>query len=603
MSSDNNKTFSYNNIFSLPNVAFSLPVIYSDNCSKLSYDISKTLELNHEDADIRTTDNTPIYNELFTNNLTISKLQSEMLVDMSRYYTIDIKFLKHTQKMLKTYAAKIKEEKDDAFFYKIQSKLADDVYTKWKQICENPSFCEKYSFISWDHAQFVNRNPQILQIIGMYSLISPLLSLCIPIVLLIIPFFILKINGIHLTMTNYVNILTHIASNYALVKLFTDFNSSNTNERVVLVVSAMLFLFSIYQNILSCVNFYNTSKEIYSHLNKLKLYLQQTIVLMHEHNNLISNFSTYTKFSRILSNHINILSELEHNISSDKFVSINSFSQIGKNMEIFYALHNDKCPRRNALAYSFGFNGYIMNIRTLAEHISALRLGKVTYSSNTSSNPFFTQMYYPKFISDSHNNCIVKNNVNFNKNKNIVLSGPNASGKTTLLKSVMINILLAQQFGYGCFDKLTLSPFNNLYCYLNIPDTSGRDSLFQAEARRCKEILENIKEMPSVRHFCIFDELYSGTNPDEAVQSAIAFIKYISELDNVNSILSTHYLELCNKVRKLDFVKNFHMKVKQTDKDKRWSYTYKLSRGISTIKGGIKILNDLEYPTEIISNL
>ena len=68
-----------------------------------------------------------------------------------------------------------------------------------------------------------------------------------------------------------------------------------------------------------------------------------------------------------------------------------------------------------------------------------------------------------------------------------------------------------------------------LHCYINIPDTSGRDSLFQAEARRCKEILSLIENNKENNHFCIFDELYSGTNPIEAVATSYSYLKYINE--------------------------------------------------------------------------
>ena len=90
--------------------------------------------------------------------------------------------------------------------------------------------------------------------------------------------------------------------------------------------------------------------------------------------------------------------------------------------------------------------------------------------------------------------------------KNIVITGPNASGKTTTLKTTIINILLSQQIGYGCFESLEMMPYDYVHCYLNIPDTSGRDSLFQAEARRCKEILDIIEQNSNERHFCLFDE-------------------------------------------------------------------------------------------------
>ena len=51
---------------------------------------------------------------------------------------------------------------------------------------------------------------------------------------------------------------------------------------------------------------------------------------------------------------------------------------------------------------------------------------------------------------------------------------------------------MSQQIGYGCYSSAKIKCYDNFHSYLNIPDTSGRDSLFQAEARRCKDILETI---------------------------------------------------------------------------------------------------------------
>ena len=195
-------------------------------------------------------------------------------------------------------------------------------------------------------------------------------------------------------------------------------------------------------------------------------------------------------------------------------------------------------------------------------------------------------MYYPKFINDADvitNDCIL--------DKNMIITGPNASGKTTMLKSAFINILLSQQIGFGCFESLDLHPYDDFHCYLNIPDTSGRDSLFQAEARRCKEIIDCINEgeegegeeegeeegkegkegkedlgKEGKTHFCIFDELYSGTNPDEAVLSAKSFMDYIVKNDNVTCLLTTHYTKLCKKLAKNKRIQNFSMK---TEKKKR----------------------------------
>ena len=141
----------------------------------------------------------------------------------------------------------------------------------------------------------------------------------------------------------------------------------------------------------------------------------------------------------------------------------------------------------------------------------------------------------------------------------MIITGPNASGKTTILKSTLINIIFTQQFGCGFYDSAKFSPFKHIHCYLNIPDTSGRDSLFQAEARRCKEILDVITSNKKDSHFCAFDELYSGTNPEEAETSAAAFMLYLQKYKNVSSLLTTHFVKVCKKLDKIKGIENCKM--------------------------------------------
>jgi DNA mismatch repair ATPase MutS len=139
---------------------------------------------------------------------------------------------------------------------------------------------------------------------------------------------------------------------------------------------------------------------------------------------------------------------------------------------------------------------------------------------------------------------------------------------------------------------------------LNIPDTSGRDSLFQAEARRCKDIIDIIQTNKKERHFCVFDELYSGTNPEEAVLSATAFMRYLIANKQVKCILTTHYISICNELSKHKEIKNYKMntEVSDTKEGTSFKYTYLLKPGISIVKGGLKVLSDMNYPKEIIHN-
>jgi DNA mismatch repair ATPase MutS len=148
------------------------------------------------------------------------------------------------------------------------------------------------------------------------------------------------------------------------------------------------------------------------------------------------------------------------------------------------------------------------------------------------------------------------------------------------------------------------TPYTHLHSYLNIPDTSGRDSLFQAESRRCKDIILKVIGSPlEERHFCIFDELYSGTNPIEATKSAYAFLLWLSQRENVDFMLTTHYADICDKFKQQKSrITNWKMDAEEDDTGDI-QYTYQIVRGVSKIQGAVKVLREMEYPTEILHTI
>jgi len=243
--------------------------------------------------------------------------------------------------------------------------------------------------------------------------------------------------------------------------------------------------------------------------------------------------------------------------------------------------------------YSIGFNGFIDCLEGLQINIKERKMNFSTFISDNKKS-IMKNAYYA-CLKDTKP---IKNTIRFKKN--IVITGPNASGKTTILKSTLINVILTQQFGCGFYDSAKMSPYDNLHCYLNIPDTSGRDSLFQAEARRCKDIIDCINDNKDGSHLCAFDELYSGTNPYEAEKSATAFMLYLNKFKNVSSMLTTHFVKVCTKLEKCNSIQNYKMIVNVDEKS--YKYTYKMEKGISNVKGVINILKQMNYPKEIIDN-
>jgi DNA mismatch repair ATPase MutS len=425
---------------------------------------------------------------------------------------------------------------------------------------------------------------------------SPVITLLLPIIMLIIPFFIIQLKGLHLTVEEYMQVLKIILSQHVLGKFFNDFNEVSLNQKFYLLVSAGFYLFSIYQNILVCIRFHQNMKKIHDYFKEINAYLNYTIDSMDHYLSCSKNLKTHQEFNSVLEEKKEALKDLKNKLSfvSEYKFSITKVLEIGTILKYFYEIYDNSYLEAGFL-YSFGFHGYIDCIEGIKENLESKQLNFIKFSKKKT---VLKKNYYAP-LKDAKP---IKNTVNLTKN--IIITGPNASGKTTVLKSALINILLSQQFGCGFYRAgSTLKPFDYIHCYLNIPDTSGRDSLFQAEARRCKEIIDFIHHHDKKEsHFCVFDELYSGTNPEEAESSAISFMNYLVKKRNVATILTTHYMKVCKELEANDTIVNYHMKVNFHDKND-FQYMYLLSEGISQIKGGIKVLKDMNYPKEILETI
>jgi len=413
-----------------------------------------------------------------------------------------------------------------------------------------------------------------------------------PIFFLIIPFILLKLQNIPITIEKYTEVVKQMFSRHAIGKMFGKFNGGTMNEKVYLLAMFAFYLYQIYQNTCICIRYYLNMTKIHNYLNILKKYLSYTLESMDNLLVYTKDLNTYTKFNNDLEENKNILMQLNKQVCLVKpfSFSLQKFFQIGEILKLFYRIREDSSINK-VMVYSFGLNGYIENIKSLQKQIFINE--NINFCSITDKKTKFTEAYYPPLLDALKN---IKNT--YDINKNYIITGPNAAGKTTFIKTTILNIIFSQQICAGFYTKADVSLYQQIHCYINIPDTSGRDSLFQAEARRCKDILDMIENNPDDKHFCIFDELYSGTNPYEATASAYGYLKYLSKLSNVKFILTTHFIDLCKDIEKVPNIRNYHMK-SQLIKSKI-KYKYLLARGISTIKGGIQVLYDLYYPKKII---
>lgn len=561
---------------------FNIPIFYIKEKVELNKNIIKDLEL------IETNDNScnPIYTFCFDNDNDVSKKLNEQIC---KFYTSDINFLKDNQILLKEY-------KPLGVKYTDYSKNYKNIVDIWNELKIDAGFKERYYFVEWDMLEFLNRSEWFLQFMSIYNLLSPIISLLIPIIILIIPFFIIKMKGLQITINEYIDVLKIVANQNAIGKLFVvNFNEITSQEKFYIFISAAFYLFSIYQNFMVCVRFNNNMKTIHNHFNEIRIYIDHTINSMENYLEYSNNLQTHKEFNSIVREKLSIFKTIQQKIQYITDYNMFNFSkikEIGYVFKCFYELHTDK-DYDDAIMYSLGFNGYMDCLKSLQKNILERKIN-YTLFIDKQKQMVLENSYYASL----KNSNPIKNTIKFKKN--MIITGPNASGKTTILKSTLINILLSQQFGCGFYDSAKIKPFKHIHCYLNIPDTSGRDSLFQAEARRCKEILDAISVNKMDTHFCAFDELYSGTNPEEAEQSATSFMKYITKSKNVSCVLTTHFIKVCKKLQKSKNIINYKMLTEKENNNLIYKYT--LTEGISDIKGGMIVLQQMNYPKEIIDS-
>lgn len=141
-----------------------------------------------------------------------------------------------------------------------------------------------------------------------------------------------------------------------------------------------------------------------------------------------------------------------------------------------------------------------------------------------------------------NSNKRVCNSVSFKEQPFIILTGSNMSGKSTFLRSLGINMVLAGIGASVCAEKANIHPLN-VYVSMRLSDSlSDDESYFFAEVKRLQQIMQAISKEQS---FVLLDEILRGTNSDDKRNGTIEVIKKMMSYKAIGAI-ATHDLEICN---------------------------------------------------------
>ncbi|MCO4813755.1 MAG: DNA mismatch repair protein MutS [Flavobacteriales bacterium] len=264
----------------------------------------------------------------------------------------------------------------------------------------------------------------------------------------------------------------------------------------------------------------------------------------------------------------------------------------------------DSLGQRNNIMLSPVVNGFcLLDIRNLYNVEKWLIENKETVAQwfevieffdalNSMGNYAFNneEYIYPKTISDGsfqldahklghpllRKDQLVPNDITIGQNEFFIITGANMAGKSTFLRTVALNIVMANCGLPVSASKFDYTPIKLISSMRTSDSLQNDESYFFSELKRLKFIVDEIK---TDRYFIILDEILKGTNSKDKAEGSMQFIQRLAgstdKAIKCTGIVATHDLSLCTLSDKLSNVHNHYFDADIIDDELFFDYTFK----------------------------
>jgi len=199
--------------------------------------------------------------------------------------------------------------------------------------------------------------------------------------------------------------------------------------------------------------------------------------------------------------------------------------------------------------------------------------------------------------------------------KHLIITGPNAGGKTTYVKTFLWNIIFGQSFGILRSKGGNIQLFDAILHHDRIKDCIGSKSLFEAEMEKAKEVLTISQRYQHPIYF--MDEPFHSTPPMDGAAMLKALMVYLANETKCQLILTTHYFsvqdleeEYTSLFRNISvegflkdssegFLKDSSEGFLQNNA--KYQFTYRIRKGPSKQSIGIELLKQQDFPEKLIA--
>lgn len=491
---------------------------------------------------------------------TITNIGSKKLKNRLQYCSVDVDFLEKIA--LKNYSThndlvyRFDMEKYLTMIHELESNMDDWMLEP----------CNKNLLYNWN--LFNNRYFLTISNKLKFS------SLLIVVVIYLLIYLYLYYYGLKISIIDYVKGI--VVTYYNFIQLMCSFIISSS----YFIEWTALILTSIYV----CYQIYST---------------YQTINTNYEHYKLCNNF--YSEYENI-HKYIELVKKM---CKCEIYHNTDKVKESIKYLDYYFT---ENVSLGFSLITKLGTNDYIKHIDVLANFVGKIdcQICITKLLDDGYVIPKFIRSQFPVLHVDGVWNPIIpherriKNSLimDVTKPNVMIITGPNKAGKSTFMRSIITSVYLSQSLGISCSDKMVLSPFRDIFTYLNVPDCIGRESLFEAELNRCYNYIEKTESLKGF-NIGIVDELFTGTNPKEGKAASYAVLKRIANNPTNLTIISTHFHDVLTSLDNEKFVFN---KFTAKKVDNGFLYSYKIENGISDQCIALQLLKERGFDKEIVDD-
>ena len=174
----------------------------------------------------------------------------------------------------------------------------------------------------------------------------------------------------------------------------------------------------------------------------------------------------------------------------------------------------------------------------------------------------------------------------------ILLTGSNASGKTTFMKAVALNLILAQSIQTATAHSFIYQPGYVMTSMANADDVLSGDSYFMSELKSIRRLF-NTHQCNKI--YCFIDEIFKGTNTTERIAASESVLSYLDNQKAYQVIAATHDVELSTLLE--NTYNNYHFN--ESIQENSIFFDYKIKPGKANTRNAIELLRITQFPIDI----